>query len=99
VISLVRCKGCLEHVDESNIGRVVCEADEGGEPEQVGVLCAACVADEAAQARHEHECDLAAAKAQTEAYAELYFADPPTPRLLWSFAGRNADLRAHLSAN
>jgi hypothetical protein len=101
VISLVRCDGCLEHVDESNIGRVVCEADEGGEPEQVGVLCAACVADEAAHARHEHECDLAAAKAQTEAFLECYFADfapAPRKRLAWAFVGRNADLRAYVGA-
>jgi hypothetical protein len=98
----INCFECLAPITDATFGRVVCEADEGGEPEQVGVLCAACVADEAAHARHEHECDLAAAKAQTEAYAELYFADfapAPRKRLAWAFAGRNADLRAHLGAN
>lgn len=94
----MNCFECLAPITDATFGRVVCEADEGGEPEQIGVLCADCVAAEAAQARHDRDCDLAAAKAQADAYAKLYFADPPTPRLLWSFAGRAADLRAYVGA-
>ena len=98
----MNCFECLAPITDATIGRVVCEADEGGEPEQIGVLCADCVAAELDDARYEHECDLAAAKAQTEAFLECYFADfapAPRKRLAWAFAGRAADLRAYLGVD